>query len=88
MLGITNNRRVSAEIAPMRVGLMPGPGVVVIGGAMVKSISHIRLILSSAYFMVEVASLIKGTVPIITVFCIVLFFHYLPLSQGLPIFHE
>ena len=38
LLGITNNRRISAEVAPMCVGLMPSPGAVVLGGAMVESI--------------------------------------------------
>lgn len=38
LLGLTNSRRISAEVAPMCVGLMPSPGAVVLGGAMVKSI--------------------------------------------------
>ena len=38
VLGLTNSRRISAEAAPMCVGLMPGPGAVVLGGAMVNSI--------------------------------------------------
>ena len=38
LLGITNNKRLSAALIPMCVGLMPSPGAVVIGGAMVDSI--------------------------------------------------
>lgn len=38
LLNLTNNRRISAELAPMCVGLMPSPGAVVIGGAMINSI--------------------------------------------------
>lgn len=38
LLGITNSKRISAEIAPMCVGMMPSPGAVVLGGAMVNSI--------------------------------------------------
>ncbi len=38
LLNITNNKRLSAAAAPMCVGLMPSPGAVIIGGAMVESI--------------------------------------------------
>ncbi|MDL2313776.1 DUF401 family protein [Desulfovibrio sp. OttesenSCG-928-C14] len=38
LLGITNNKRISAELAPICVGMMPSPGAVVLGGAMVNSI--------------------------------------------------
>ena len=54
--------------------------------AMQVSISHICLFLSSAYFKVEVASLIKRTIPIITVFCILLVAYYLLLVHGMELF--
>lgn len=54
--------------------------------AMQVSISHICLFLSSAYFKVEVASLIKRTIPVITVFCILLVGYYLLLTHGAALF--
>jgi hypothetical protein len=50
------------------------------------SIAHICLFLSSAFFKVEVASLIKRTIPVITVFCILLTFYYLLLVHGMAMF--
>ena len=56
--------------------------------AMQVSISHICLFLSSAYFKVEVTSLIRRTVPIITVFSIVLVVYYALLTQGAALFTQ
>lgn len=54
--------------------------------AMQISISHICLFLSSAYFKVDVASLIRKTVPILPIFCTFLIIYYLLLEHGLSIF--
>ena len=49
--------------------------------AMQISISHICLFLSSTFFKVEVASLIKRTIPVMAVFCALLVGYYLLLDR-------